>query len=182
MDIEIPRQPLNYQSWKEWKSRFMSSVKSRGEEGIFPLAKVFNEVLSNCEPGQRMEIEKRAYGLAPPEILRPLQSDQEGKLELKKKLYRCCLVGICSWRRGKDSRVPMILVPIRREEHWDLLTTAGFLRHQAGDQFVCLNHFRDKSLCYFIQTKGEQTTREERVAHEDLRLGVCRYHRAFLEL
>ena len=140
---ELPK-TITYKKWLVIKKRILWQLQKE-KSRIYVLAKQFSSTLKQCIDCDEIEAERRAYGLAPPLILKEQPNDQDKVKDLKKRLFKCIRKSECPQRDLKNKGMPVVRLPIKKEEHWNVILQAGFVRHNAGVQFVCLSHFRDPS-------------------------------------
>ena len=135
---------ITFEDWLVRKPHLVYNIQhASSDQNVFNAAKEFYQVLASCGESEEAEVEKRSYGLAPPERLRVLISDSDEKAELKRKLWKCYARSYCSHRETKNKGKPMVLIPIQREDHWAVLQEHQFPRLPYGEQFMCLMHLRE---------------------------------------
>ena len=138
--VEVPE---NFNHWLQIKHSLLKSLKDK--KGVFMLSKKFYLTLTAHENSGDFEEERRAYGLAPPLVLKPLDTDSEESVKIKKDLYTCLMGGCCSTLTNREkvtSYVPPVMVALGPEDDWKALNKLGIHRHEVGYQFLCLSHLR----------------------------------------
>ena len=92
--------PDNFSHWLQIKDSLLKSLQDR--KGVFLLSKKFYLTLTACGNSEDFEEERRAYGLAPPLVLKPLNTDSEESVKIKKDLYTCLMGGCCSTLNNRE--------------------------------------------------------------------------------
>jgi hypothetical protein len=135
---------ITFEDWLARKPQLVYNIQAASSDiSVFNSVREFYQVLNRCEESDKAEIEKRSYGLAPPENLRILISDSDKKAETKRKLWKCYAKSYCSKRETKSKGKLSVLVPIQKESHWAVLEEHQFPKLPYGTQFICLMHLRE---------------------------------------
>ena len=143
---------ITFKDWLARKPHLIYNIEhAKSDQNVFNAAREFHQILASCE-GEEAEVEKRSYGLAPPERLRILASDSDEKTDLKRRLWCCYVRSYCSRRETKNNGKPLVLIPIQREDHWAVLNNHQFPKLPYGEQFICMMHLREP-------TEGEKDQR-----------------------